>query len=118
MSEVKVDIKVDLHGLADKLDSIQEDDEAMLEINNILARYCDPYVPYLNGPLSRDVEVSPHGVLYVQPYARRQYYGDNFRHTVDTHPLASARWDEAMMRDHEYEFLDEVEQVILKRLNS
>lgn len=117
-TEIKVDVTVDLRGIEEKLEAVQNDDEAMLEINNVLARYCNPYVPYLNGPLSRTAEVSSHGVLYIQEYARRQYYGENFNHTVDTHPLASAKWDEAMMRDHEYEFLNEVEEIILRRLNS
>lgn len=75
------------------------DDHTMLQIHNELARYCNPYVPMLNGPLSQTVEISPDGVTYTQEYARYQYYGDEFNHTIEYHPLATARWDEAMMRD-------------------
>ena len=88
----------------------------MLAIHNTLAKKCDPYVPFLEGPLSQTVIVSPDGVRYIQPYARYQYYGDGFKHTIDHHPLASARWDEAMMRDHGDEFNQEVKDIIKWRL--
>ena len=88
----------------------------MLAIHNTLAKRCDPYVPFLEGPLSQTAVVSAKGVTYIQPYARRQYYGDTFRHTVEFHPLASARWDEAMRRDHGDEFNKEVEDILRWRL--
>ncbi len=88
----------------------------MLAIHNTLAKRCDPYVPFLNGPLSQTNVVTPEYVRYIQPYARYQYYGDNFNHTTDYHPLASARWDEAMMRDHGEEFNAEVKEILEWRL--
>jgi hypothetical protein len=84
----------------------------MLAIYNTLAKMCDPYVPFLNGPLSQTHVVSPKGVRYIQPYARRQYYGDDFNHTTEYHPLASSRWDKAMLRDHGDEFNAEVKDII------
>ena len=67
----------------------------MIAIHNTLAKRCDPYVPFLNGPLSQTNIVSAEGVRYIQPYARYQYYGTNFNFTRDYHPLASAEWDKA-----------------------
>ena len=92
------------------------DPTTMLAIYNNLAKRCDPYVPFLEGPLSQTAVVSSEGVTYIQPYARRQYYGDNFNHTLDHHPLASARWDKAMLRDHGDEFLQEVEDILYWRM--
>jgi hypothetical protein len=92
----------------------------MIAIHNTLAKRCDPYVPFLNGPLSQTNQVSAEGVRYIQPYARYQYYGTDFNHTLDYHPLASAMWDKAMLRDHRDEFNREVEDIIrwrLKRAN-
>lgn len=84
----------------------------MIAIHNTLAKRCDPYVPFLNGPLSQTNVVSAEGVRYIQPYARYQYYGVGFNHTTDYHPLASAMWDKAMLRDHRDEFMSEVKDII------
>lgn len=110
--KVKVNISQDLR---DRLRDINSP-ATMYAIHNTLAKRCDPYVPYLNGPLSTTFNVTSQGVTYTQPYARRQYFGDDFRHTLDFHPLASARWDEAMLRDHGDEFDQEVELILRRRL--
>ena len=116
MATVTIDIKSKLNkAIQDKLAEINNP-TTMLAIHNNLARRCDPYVPFLNGPLSQTAQVSSDGVRYIQPYARYQYYGDHFNHTTDYHPLASARWDKAMMRDHGDEFIKEVNDILDWRL--
>ena len=116
MSKVTIKVKSRLsQAIQDKLGEINNA-TTMLQIYNTLAKRCDPYVPYLYGPLSETVQVTPKSVKYVQPYARYQYYGDNFNHTLDKHPLASARWDQAMMRDHGDEFIKEVQDILDWRL--
>jgi len=88
----------------------------MLTIHNTLAKRCDPYVPFLEGPLSQTFQVSSEGVRYIQPYARYQYNGTEFNFTKDHHPLATAEWDKAMLRDHGAEFNQEVKEIIQRRL--
>ena len=105
---VKVSISDSLKQRLKNLDS----PNTMLAIHNTLARYCDPYVPFLTGDLAQTTAITPTGVTYIQPYARYQYYGDDFNHTLDYHPLASARWDQAMMRDHREEFTEEIKDII------
>lgn len=112
---IKVNVKVDVSGIEDRFEDLCKDSQLKLEINNALAHKCDPYVPFLHGYLSQTLEITPDYVRYTQPYAHRQYYGDNFRHTLDWHPLASARWDEAMMRDNRDEFEDEVKALFVRR---
>jgi len=106
--------------LMKKLDLLKEDEignsRMMYAIHNTLAKRCDPYVPFLEGPLSQTAVVTSESVRYIQPYARYQYYGDDFNHTLEYHPLASARWDEAMMRDRGDEFVQEVEEIIRERV--
>lgn len=114
-TQVRVKVDVNMDSVVGKLENLLQDDALMLSINNALARYCHPYVPYLHGPLSETVEVTPECVRYTQPYARRQYYGDNFNFTKDYHPLATSRWDEAMMRDRGEEFCAEVSALIARR---
>lgn len=112
----RIEIKVDISNALRKSIEGLNNETTMLAIHNTLAKMCDPYVPYLYGPLSETIEVSASGVTYTQPYARRQYFGDSFNHTLEKHPLASARWDEAMMRDHGAEFVQEVTQILERRV--
>ncbi len=111
---VDVSVKIDDQALQQKLANLCDND-TMLEIHNLLAKYCDPYVPFLEGPLSQTTEITPNYVRYTQPYAHYQYYGDHFNHTKDYHPLASARWDEAMLRDRRDEFLHDVREILVRR---
>ena len=110
-----ITIKVD-DNLNDTLikpaDVVSTDPRIKLAIHNTLAKRCDPYVPFLNGPLSQTVRVDAEGAHYGVIYAQYQYYGVNFRHTLEYHPLASAKWNEAMMRDHGEEFKLEVKELI------
>lgn len=115
MALIDVEIDLDEDVLADYIKDICDDGQTMLEISNLLAKECDPYVPFLEGPLSQTNIVSPEGVTYIQPYARYQYYGDEFNHTIDYHPKASARWDEAMMAERGEEFSHEVAEIIARR---
>lgn len=114
MSRITTRVEVDVNAIGQKLENLL-DSRTMLELNNLFAKYMDPYVPFLEGPLSQTVEVSPEYVKYIQPYARYQYYGTEFNHTLDYHPLASAMWDEAMMRDRGDEFLAEVQEILKRR---
>ena len=117
MSEfLTVDVEV-TGELIDKLEQLTKDPVLGLEMHNILRIKCDPYVPYLNGPLSMTAEVTPEYIEYVQPYAHRQYHGVDFNHTLDWHPLASAEWDKAMLRDHRVEFQQDIREALVRRYN-
>ena len=116
MASVEIDLtKFNIQSIISELNQIP-DEQTLIAISNTLAKRCDPYVPFLNGPLSQTHEVTAEGVRYIQPYARYQYYGDSFNHTLDYHPLASARWDEAMLRDHKEDFEKEITKIIEWRL--
>lgn len=114
MASVTVDVQINDR----KLERIMSDltnSRTMLEIYNTLAKMCDPYVPFLEGPLSQTVEITSDGVTYIQPYARYQYYGVDFNHTTDYHPLASAMWDKAMLRDKGDEWNKAVHDILARR---
>ena len=123
MSEViyrKID--VDEKAIQAKVENLI-DDKIMLEIHNLYAKMMDPYVPFLEGVLAQSTEINtkgtayaePKGVHYIQPYAHRQYHGSEFNHTLDYHPLATAYWDEAMMRDKGDEFKKQVENILRRK---
>jgi len=113
MADIKLKISKDIQDtLIAPLEQLNSDPRIKLAIHNTLAKRCDPYVPFLNGPLSQTLDISAEGVRYKMIYAKAQYYGVQFRHTLEYHPLASAKWDQAMMRDHGEEFKQEVKEII------
>ena len=115
MSLVHFDVKVDIP-IADAIERALDDD-TMLQLHQLLADKCDPYVPYRTGALSQNVEVTPKSVNYTQPYAAKNYFGEDISHNPQYHPLATAKWDEAMMQDHGDEFISEVKDIIVRRLD-
>ena len=51
MALIEVNVDIMDKSIEDKLDSLV-DDRTMLQIHDLLAKMCDPYVPFLEGPLS------------------------------------------------------------------
>lgn len=41
---------------------------------NEIRRLSDPYVPLLHGPLKNTAVTEVNRIIYIQPYARRQWY--------------------------------------------
>lgn len=115
--KVNVTVEVNEPAIQNRLTNICHDDKTMLEIHNLFAKMCDPYVPYLNGPLSLSgmANVTSDGVRYTTPYAHYQYTGIYFNHTIEVHPLASALWDKAMMRDKGDLFVETVRRILVRR---
>ena len=139
---MSIKISIDDAAIVNKIDRLCKDKETMLLVHNELARYCDPYVPMQSGILATAKEVTADGVRYTSPYAHYQYtgivYGPNIpimrdgmivgwfsrpnepktptdKHIVystEMHPLASARWDEAMMRDRGDEFKQQIVDIL------
>ncbi len=91
------------------------DDNTMLEIHNLFAKTIDPWVPFLEGPLSQTVEINPEYIRYIQPYAHYQYEGINFNHTIEYHPRATAQWDKVAMQTELAAFEEQVKQILIRR---
>ena len=115
MARVKSTVSIDEMGLENKLKQLINDPHTMLQVHARFAQVIDPWVPYLHGPLSETVEIDYDCVRYIQPYARRQYYGLDFNHTKDIHPLASAMWDKAAMETQRERFAKEVHDILVRR---
>ena len=121
------------------------DDETMLQVHNLFAKMCDPYVPMDEGILAQSLDITSEGVTYKQPYAHYQYtglvYGPNIpimengiivgwfsrpgqtktptgeylNYSKEKHPLASSEWDKAMMRDKGNEFKQQVLEILKEK---
>ena len=115
MSRLNVDVSFNDRHIRELFESLLNDERTMYEIHALFARMIDPWVPYLHGPLSKTVEIEPGCVRYVQPYARRQYFGLDFNHTKDVHPLASAMWDKAAMQTQREAFVKQVQDILVRR---
>lgn len=86
---------------------------------NTLKRLYNPYVPFLRGGLSSEVDTyaqADKGVLHYKVlYAGPQYEGDDFNHTTTFHPLATSHWDVVARPQVENQFQRETQRFILGR---
>lgn len=128
MAFLVLNAELDADAIQKKFDNLINE-KVMLEIHQVFAKMCDPYVPFLEGPLSQSAmaqvtaenvryggkgyvtEGRPNGV----PYGRYQYYGEGFNHTKDYHPKATALWDKAMMREQGDVFIQQVKDILVRR---
>lgn len=92
MLEVKR-IKVDMGGVAAKLNRITTDKATGTFAASEAARLMQEYVPEREGIL-KIATPRPWKVIYTTPYAAKQYYG-NYRHPK---PGAISHWDRALDR--------------------
>ena len=53
---------------------MEQDGRAHLLLANELRRRSDKYVPFLTGMLKNSARTLPGKIIYIQPYARRQWY--------------------------------------------
>lgn len=78
-----------------------------------------PFVPYREGPLSRDVSFIVSGtkarIRHLVPYAQRMYYGMGYRFGKSPHALATAYWDRAAILAGKKEVLIRDVQAYVKR---
>lgn len=117
---VKFKLEIDTSEIEDHFEDLCNDKQTKLEINNYIAKMFDPYVPMLNGPLHESglANVTPEYIEYGNanvPYARYQYYGVEFNHTIEKHPQATALWDEVMMQEHGEEVEEHIKDILARR---
>jgi len=89
------------------------------DVAKLFVKTIDPWVPYDTGALSDPNNVSivvsaANGceVVYEKEYAAKQYYGTEFHHTIDHHPLATAYWDKVAMQTERESFAKGAEQIV------
>lgn len=119
MDFIEIAVELNEKSIEDKIENLL-DESTMLQLHNLLAKMCDPYVPFLEGPLSQSglAHVTSKGVTYggdSVPYARYQYYGTEFNHTKDYHPKATALWDQVMLQEKGDEFRQQVTEILARR---
>ena len=144
MSDIRVNVEIDDDLFEDILDSLLND-SVMLQVHNLFAKMCDPYVPMDEGVLAQSLEITPNYIRYNTPYAHYQYMGmvygpsipiiedgiivgwwsppdkekyptgASISYNTSKHPLATKEWDKAMMRDKKDEFVEQVKQILIRR---
>lgn len=72
---------------------------------------CDKYVPKDTGLLKNTAKVSGDRVTYVQPYAKKQFYGD-YRHTD---PRRGKFWHRRMLQKEGQMLEAEVKRYVKRR---
>lgn len=115
---ITTDVKIDDTAILKTVEAITHDDGVMTEVHQAFAEIINPYVPYDTGNLSQDITVSAEGVTYHADYAAKQYYGEEFHHNKEHHPLASAHWDAVAMQTEKEAFANRVTEIIKERENN
>lgn len=92
---------------------LQANGPAQKKAASELKRMCDPYVPMNAGILKNTAQVQKDGVLYVQPYAAKQYYenGGCGKEGTSQGGQRGKQWDKRMMADHGKEYIGAVAKI-------
>lgn len=122
-ANISFTVDMDELGLEKFLNSVINDPKTMLELHTTMARFCNEYVPFLEGPLAQTVVITPENVRYIVPYAHRQYFlhnmaddlAGNTNRTRVYHPKATSYWDKAMVMEKGDVFWKEVARIIERR---
>lgn len=126
----------------DIINDVTRGNQGKLFLANEAKRLMDPYVPFLNGPLSSQARVSIEqgsGIVhYLSPYAAYQFYGKvmvsdvtgspwarsgESKHVIDKdlehnkfrHPLATSHWDKAMLVARSDDLIESLQNYIRRR---
>lgn len=91
------------------------DNEAKLFLANTAYKLMNDYIPMDTGSLAQTVDITPDYLHFKVPYAERMYEGDHLNFRKDKHPLATARWDKAMMDARGKELVKTVQNYMDKR---
>lgn len=104
-------VEIDQGALTDKFQ--ERLDRAQAFLDSEVIRQSRPFVPFVQGMLANTVVIEEPGkVVYVQPYARRQYYGETFNFTTTFHPQAGAMWTERAKAAYLESWKAGVEQIL------
>lgn len=88
---------------------LQKDGTAQKFFTSEVARLCDPYVPMDTGALKDTKDVKVSSIVYVQPYAARQY------NTNVGKGLRGKYWDKRMWADRGNEIVRSVQAYLKSR---
>lgn len=94
-------------------------DAALVFLASEARRLMNPYVPMDTGALADTVDTYVENgtgkVHYRQPYARRLFFGEGYNFSMEKHPKAAARWDEAMLRDRKADLVRAVQNFVRRQ---
>ena len=115
---IKTEVSIDMTSITNKIEELLNDDAVMTEVHTEFANIIDPWVPYDTGNLSKDITIDASGVVYNADYAAKQYYGTEFNHKTEVHPLATAHWDQVAMQTEKEVLAAKVREILIRRINS
>ena len=118
MKIVTTEVTVDANAISSKIEAAIHDESVLTQVHQELADTVNPWVPYDTGALSQNITVSASGVVYNEEYAAKQYYGEEFHHKTEHHPLATAYWDKVAMQTEKEAFAERVKEIIVRRLHN
>lgn len=111
---VKVRIQMNTPEQIKRLRGLEKDGRAQRFLVHEVRRMADPYVPFLQGPLKNTAQETANSIIYVQPYAARQYYENRGMGKEGTAKggKRGKLWDKRMMADRGDEVVQSVANYI------
>ena len=124
--KVKVTTSIDAATIM-RLRGLGESKKAEKFLASEVKRLCDPYVPMQQGTLKNTARVAEDGgetaVIYGQPYAHYQYYGEAMAGvapkqytgkalTYNGAPMRGANWDKRMLADRGSDLVKSLAQYV------
>ena len=94
------------------------DNEAMTFVHSTYHKLMYDYIPFDTGTLADSVDITPEYVHFKQPYAKKQYTGDNFNFSKEKHPLACARWDKQALTARREQFEKSIQNHMKKKVEN
>lgn len=85
---------------------IEQNGAAQRFLTSEVARMCDSYVPMLTGALKNTKRIAITTITYVQPYAKKNYYGNK------GNGKRGKLWDKRMMADHRNDIVESVAKFV------
>lgn len=111
---MSVDVVVNIPNISGLSRRILSDDVKKYA-NTRLYAYCDPYVPFRDGVLSQNVNITKDYIHYKAPYAHRVWEGNGMHFSTDHHPLATSHWEQAAMAAKGDQLADDITAYIESR---
>ena len=121
---MKVTISIDANKILQSR-GLGSSDKVQKYLCGEVSRLASPYTPMQQGDLKNRVHVAKDGseIVYVQPYAHYQYYGEVMAGRAPKHytgkkltyngaPMRGARWVERMVIDKRKDLENSVEEYI------
>ena len=90
-------------------------DDVRLFANETWGKLYEPFIPWQEGNLYDDKEITKDYIHHKVPYASRMYHGEGFEFDTGRNALATAYWDKVAWNSQGQKLINSVENYIKRK---